>query len=158
MKYVITILLFVLLIYSGNIYSQTNDQTTLKEFWSLFKNAVAKEDFEAIKGLCRLPLVECYFSEYGQTTEDVQKYFIAYSPSEFENIKSQIQKITLPKIFTFYDNNAANKFYTNFNVNSGIEVYSVLIEGWHYSATDLFIVKIEGKYYIIGDDSWEYEG
>ncbi|HEY5536706.1 MAG TPA: hypothetical protein VIL99_17460 [Ignavibacteria bacterium] len=150
----------IILVFTINIYSQTEDQTTIKGLWTLFKGAVVKEDFEAIKGLCRLPLMNYYFSEGLEETNDLQKYF-GYFPGEFENfenIKSQIKNIYLPEEYKFYDKNSANRFYNNFNVTSGTEVYYVTIEGWHFSAADLYIIKIEGMYYIIGDDSWEYEG
>lgn len=159
MKKLIFSLSFIL-VFTINIYSQTEDQNTIKGFWTLFKDAVVKEDFEAIKSLCRLPLMEYYFSEYSEETNDLQKYF-GYFPDQvesFENLKLQIKNISLPEKYKFYDKQYANRFYNNFNLTDGTEVYFVTIEGWHYSAAYLFIINIEGNYYIIGDDSWEYEG
>lgn len=157
MKKIIIISGIIILFFSSNIYSQLDEQTTIKGFWNLFKNAVAGEDFETMKNLCRLPLLQYYYFGKEVETNDMYEYFVSFS-QDFNIFKAEIKKIKSPKRYKFVDKKAASEFYNRFNVSSENEVYFVLVEGWHYAGANLYIIKIDGMYYIIGDDSWESVG
>ena len=153
-KYFLT---FILLTVSFNVNSQTNDQTTLSGFWSMFKSAILNEDFSALENLSRLPLIQVYYDNV-RKSDNLKEYLKNGSGEELNLLKSQIKNIEIPKIFEFYDKDSEKRFCNNFKIKIGSEVYSAGIEGFYWSFSDLVFVKINGKYYFLGDDSIEYEG
>lgn len=158
MKIFKPIFALILLSASVNVYSQTNDQTTLSGFWSMFKSAILNEDFSALENLSRLPLIQVYYDNV-RKSDNLKEYFQGGSNGdEFNLLKSQIKNIEIPKKFEFYDKDSEKRFCNNFKIKFGSEVYSAGIEGFYWSFSDLIFVKINGKYYFLGDDSIEYEG
>jgi len=154
-KYFLTAFLLAI---SLNVYSQSENQSTLNGFWSMFKTAILNEDFNALENLSRLPLIQVYYDNV-RKSDNLKEYFQGGSNGEeFNLLKSQIKNIESPKKYEFYDKDSEKRFCNNFKIKTGSDVYTVGVEGFYFSFSDLIIVKISGKYYFLGDDSFEYEG
>lgn len=147
-----------LLAISLNVYSQSENQSDLNGFWSMFKSAILNEDYSALENLSRLPLYQVYYDN-ARKYENLNEYFQGGSNGdEFNLLKSQIKNIETPKKYEFYNKDSEKRFCNNFKIKTGSDVYTVAVEGFYFSFSDLIIVKISGKYYFVGDDSIEYEG
>lgn len=158
MKKIVLLSLMALFSFAFSAYGQSEDQSTLKKFWNAFKSAVQNEDFEKLASLSDLPLVDLYIFSKAFETNDAELYFKAkkYNEINWKNFKKAVKGTSFPQKYKFYSESSKKDLYKRYKLEYGTEIYYVGIEGWYWSYADLLIANIDGYYYIIGDESMEY--
>ena len=130
---------------SSGVYN-FGKHSDIQVFWNDFKKAVLSKDIENTKKMCIIPIPSYYYESKDKM--NVSRLF----EKEFT---TQIKKINeLKKIKIMSESSEVSKF--NLKINTS--VYQLKIDGWEYSGAILYFTVVDGKYKLVGVQSYEAEG
>lgn len=130
---------------SSGVYNFV-EHSDVHVFWNDFKTAVLSKDIENTKKMCIIPIPSYYFDN--KDIMNVDRFF----EKEFVN---QIKKIKMLKKIKIEEGSSE---VSHFNLKINIPVYQLEINEWEYSGAILYFTIIDGKYKLVGIQSWEAEG